>query len=31
MAQRVHESMEVQAPLEDVFRYWSNSPTPSGT
>src|SRR5918994_1745351 len=24
MAQRVHESIEVQAPLEDVFRYWSN-------
>jgi uncharacterized membrane protein len=24
MAQRVHESIEVQAPLEDVFGYWSN-------
>src|SRR5829696_5157467 len=24
MAQRVHESIEVQAPLEDVFSYWSN-------
>lgn len=24
MAQRVHESIEVQAPGEDVFRYWSN-------
>jgi uncharacterized membrane protein len=24
MAQRVHETVEVQAPLEDVFRYWSN-------
>jgi uncharacterized membrane protein len=24
MAQRVHESIEVQAPLRDVFRYWSN-------
>lgn len=24
MAQRVHESIEVQAPLQDVFRYWSN-------
>ena len=24
MAQRVHESVEVQAPLQDVFRYWSN-------
>ena len=24
MAQRVHESIEVQAPLEDIFRYWSN-------
>ena len=24
MAQRVHESVEVQAPLEDVFNYWSN-------
>jgi uncharacterized membrane protein len=24
MAQRVHETIEVQAPLEDVFRYWSN-------
>jgi hypothetical protein len=31
MAQRVHESLEVQAPLEDVIRYWSNSLTPSGT
>ena len=24
MAQRVHESIEVQAPLQDVFAYWSN-------
>ncbi len=24
MAQRVHESIEVEAPVEDVFRYWSN-------
>ena len=24
MAQRIHESIEVQAPLQDVFRYWSN-------
>ena len=24
MAQRVHESIEVQAPLQDVFSYWSN-------
>jgi uncharacterized membrane protein len=24
MAQRVHESMEVQAPVEDVFAFWSN-------
>ena len=24
MAQRVNESIEVQAPVEDVFRYWSN-------
>ena len=24
MAQRVHESIEVQVPVEDVFRYWSN-------
>ncbi len=24
MAQRVHESIEVQAPLQDVFNYWSN-------
>jgi Polyketide cyclase / dehydrase and lipid transport len=24
MAQRVHESIEVQAPLEDVFGYWSH-------
>ncbi len=24
MAQRVHESIEVQAPLQDVFTYWSN-------
>ena len=24
MAQRVHPSIEVQAPVEDVFRYWSN-------
>ncbi len=24
MAQRVHESIEVQAPAEDVFSYWSN-------
>jgi len=24
LAQRVHESVEVQAPLQDVFTYWSN-------
>ncbi len=24
MSQRVQESLEVQAPVEDVFRYWSN-------
>lgn len=24
MAQRVYESIEVEAPAEDVFRYWSN-------
>lgn len=24
MAQRVHESIEVQAPVEKVFRYWAN-------
>ena len=24
MSQRVHESVEVQAPADDVFRYWSN-------
>ena len=24
MSQRVQESVEVQAPAEDVFRYWSN-------
>ena len=24
MAQRIHESIEVQAPLQDVFTYWSN-------
>ena len=24
MAQRVHETVEVQAPLRDVFNYWSN-------
>ncbi|CAN5210653.1 hypothetical protein BH18ACT10_BH18ACT10_03680 [soil metagenome] len=24
MAQRVHETVEVQAPLQDVFTYWSN-------
>ena len=24
MAQRIQESIEVQAPVEDVFRYWSN-------
>ena len=24
MAQRVHESIEVQASLGDVFSYWSN-------
>jgi uncharacterized membrane protein len=24
MAQRVHESIEVQGAVEDVFRYWSN-------
>ena len=31
MAQRVHESIEVQGSLEDGFRYWSNSTTPSVT
>jgi uncharacterized membrane protein len=29
MAQRVHESIEVHAPTEDVFRYWSNFENPS--
>src|SRR5215213_8554231 len=24
MAQRVHETIEVEAPVEEVFRYWSN-------
>lgn len=24
MAQRVHDGIEVEAPLQDVFRYWSN-------
>lgn len=24
MSQRVQETLEVQAPVEDVFRYWSN-------
>ena len=24
MVQRVHESIEVHAPVEDVFQYWSN-------
>lgn len=24
MPQRVHEQIEVQAPIQDVFRYWSN-------
>lgn len=24
MTQRVHESIEVEAPLQDVFAYWSN-------
>jgi uncharacterized membrane protein len=24
MAQRVHESIEVEAPIEEIFRYWSN-------
>jgi uncharacterized membrane protein len=24
MPQRVHESVEVQAPMQDVFTYWSN-------
>jgi len=24
MAQRVNESIEVDAPVDDVFRYWSN-------
>jgi uncharacterized membrane protein len=24
MAQRVHESIEIQAPLQDIFTYWSN-------
>lgn len=24
MAQRVHESIEVQAPVQDVYSYWSN-------
>jgi uncharacterized membrane protein len=24
MAQRIHESIEVQAPVAEVFAYWSN-------
>ena len=24
MAQRVHETIEVDAPVDDVYRYWSN-------
>jgi uncharacterized membrane protein len=24
MAQRVHESIEVEAPVENIYRYWSN-------
>jgi uncharacterized membrane protein len=24
VAQRVHESIEVEAPVDDIFRYWSN-------
>ena len=24
MAQRVHETIEVDAPVEDVYNYWSN-------
>ena len=24
MAQRVHDSIEVEAPADDIFRYWSN-------
>ena len=24
MAQRVHETIEVEAPVQDVFAYWSN-------
>ena len=24
MAKRVHESIEIGAPVEDIFRYWSN-------
>ena len=24
MAQRVHETIEVEAPVEDIFSYWSN-------
>ncbi len=24
VAQRVHETIDVEAPVEDVFRYWSN-------
>ena len=24
MAQRVHESIEVEAPVDEIFRYWSN-------
>src|ERR687889_2208312 len=24
MAQRVHETIEVAAPVDDIFRYWSN-------
>ncbi len=24
MVRRVHETVEIQAPVEDIFRYWSN-------
>jgi uncharacterized membrane protein len=24
MAQRIHDSIEIQAPLRDIFSYWSN-------
>jgi uncharacterized membrane protein len=30
VAQQVHESIEVQAPLQDVFSYWSNFENFSG-